>query len=436
MLINYNLLVKFFITILTICLSAYFSYLGYLSLNLYKSINSNPPNSKTNIDVIKNNYLSNPDDAGLSNESKKKLITIENEIIIEIKKNDTFSKIIDPYFQNNIIKNKIINKLNKEYNLKNIKIGQKIYIYQNREKIAKKIIIPIDFSTDIEIEIDETEITLSKKKIKLTKDFESKKFFIKSSLYEDGKMAGVPLEILSETIKLYSFDVDFQRDIQKNDEFEIFYEVLINRNKGSISYGNIKYIKLNLHRNILEYFIFKDEDDHFDYFNKEGKNARKALMKTPIDGARLSSSYGVRKHPILGYNKLHKGVDFAAPKGTPVYAAGNGFIDFVGRNGGYGKYIRIRHNSSYKTAYAHLNNYNKNIYKGARVNQGSIIGYVGSTGKSTGPHLHYEVIYQNKQINPMKMKLPSRKILKDDELKKFNKEIKIIYSDFLFYLYE
>jgi murein DD-endopeptidase MepM/ murein hydrolase activator NlpD len=407
-----------------------------LSLNLYKSINPNPSNSKTNIDAIKNNYLSKPDNTEFLNESKKNKISTENEIIIEIKKNDTFSKIIDPYFENYIIKNKIINELNKEFNLKNLKIGQEIYIYQNSKKIVKTIIIPIDFSTDIEIEINETKITLTKKKIKITKDFESNKFFIKSSLYEDGKIVGVPLEILSEAIKLYSFDVDFQRDIQKNDEFEIFYEVFINGNKGNISYGKIKYIKLNLHGNILEYFIFKDEDDHFDYFNKEGKNARKALMKTPIDGARLSSSYGVRKHPILGYNKLHKGVDFAAPKGTPIYAAGNGVIDFVGKNGGYGKYIRIRHNSSYKTAYAHLSNYKKNIYKGIRVSQGEVIGYVGSTGKSTGPHLHYEVIYQNKQINPMKMKLPSGKILKDNELKKFNKEMKIIYSDFLFYLYE
>ena len=436
MLTNYNLLIKFFITILTICFSAYCFYLGYVSLNLYKSNSAIPLNIKTNIDLKKNNYISKPDDTELLYESKKNEIIVENEIIIKIKKNDVFSKVINPYFQNNIIKNKIINKLNKEYNLKNLKIGQEIYIYQNSKKIAKKIIIPIDFSTDIVIEINETEITLSKKKIKLTKDFESNKFFIKSSLYEDGKIAGVPLEILSEAIKLYSFDVDFQRDIQKNDEFEIFYEVFINGNKGNISYGKIKYIKLNLHGNILEYFIFKDEDDHFDYFNKEGKNARKALMKTPIDGARLSSSYGVRKHPILGYNKLHKGVDFAAPKGTPIYAAGNGVIDFVGKNGGYGKYIRIRHNSSYKTAYAHLSNYKKNIYKGIRVSQGEVIGYVGSTGKSTGPHLHYEVIYQNKQINPMKMKLPSGKILKDNELKKFNKEMKIIYSDFLFYLYE
>jgi len=436
MLTNYNLLIKCFITILTICFSAYFFYLGCLSLNIYK-LNSNISlNLKTNIDVKKNNHISKSYNADFLNKSKNNEITIEKEIIIKIKKNDVFSKIIDPFFQKNIIKNKIINKLSKEYNLRNLKIDQEIYIYQNSEKITKKIIIPIDFSTDIVIEINETEITLYKKKTNITKSFESNKFFIKSSLYEDGKMAGVPLEILSKAIKLYSFDVDFQRDIQKNDEFEILYEVFFNSIKGSVSNGNIKYIKLNLHGNNLEYFIFYDDNGHFDYFNKEGKNVRKALMKTPIDGARLSSSYGVRKHPILGYNKLHKGVDFAAPKGTPVYAAGNGVIDFVGRNGGYGNFIRIRHNSSYKTAYAHLNNYNKNIYKGARVNQGETIGYVGSTGKSTGPHLHYEVIYQNKQINPMKMKLPSGKILKDEELKKFNKEVRIIYSDFLFYLYE
>ena len=235
MLINYNLLIKLFITILTICLSAYFFYVGYLSLNLYKSINPNPSNSKTNIDAIKNNYLSKPDNTEFLNESKKNKISTENEIIIEIKKNDTFSKIIDPYFENYIIKNKIINELNKEFNLKNLKIGQEIYIYQNSKKIVKTIIIPIDFSTDIEIEINETKITLTKKKIKITKDFESNKFFIKSSLYEDGKIVGVPLEILSEAIKLYSFDVDFQRDIQKNDEFEILYEVFYNE----------KYIDIN-----------------------------------------------------------------------------------------------------------------------------------------------------------------------------------------------
>jgi murein DD-endopeptidase MepM/ murein hydrolase activator NlpD len=407
-----------------------------VSLDLYKSNNITLLKLKTNIIVKKNNNINKSNNTDIFHESKKNEIIVENKIIIKIKKNDTFSKIIDPYFQNNKIKNKIINELNKEYDLRNLKIDQEIYFYQDHEKITKKIIIPIDFSTDIIIEIKKTEITLSKKKVKLTKYFKSNKFFIKSSLYEDGKTDGLPLEILSEAIKLFSFDVDFQRDIQKNDEFEIFYEVIVSNSRENVSYGNIKYIKLNLHGNIFEYFIFNDENGHFDFFNKEGKNVRKALMKTPIDGARLSSSYGVRKHPILGYNKLHKGVDFAAPKGTPVYAAGNGVIDFIGNNSGYGKYIRIRHNGSYKTAYAHLNNYEKNIYKGKRVNQGETIGYVGSTGKSTGPHLHYEIIYQNKHINPMKINLPSGKVLKGNELKKFKKDIKIIYSNFLFYLYE
>ena len=216
----------------------------------------------------------------------------------------------------------------------------------------------------------------------------------------------------------------------------MFYEIFYNEKRNTKSFGNILYIKLKLQKTNLEYFLFLDEEGYFDYYNKEGKNVRKALLKTPLDGARLSSSFGMRKHPISGFNKLHKGVDFAAPKGTPVYAGGNGVVEMVGRNGGYGKYIRIRHNNAYKTAYAHLNNYKKGIHKGSRVNQGDIIGYVGSTGNSTGPHLHYEIIYQGKQINPMKMKLPSGKVLKGKELEKFKQSVKNIYSDFLFYMYE
>ena len=154
-------------------------------------------------------------------------------------------------------------------------------------------------------------------------------------------------------------------------------------------------------------------------------------MKTPLDGARLSSGYGIRKHPIFGYDLMHKGLDFAAPKGTPVFAAGNGTIEYAGRNGSYGKYIRIRHNGSYKTAYAHLNGYNKGIGKGVRVKQGEIIGYVGSTGRSTGPHLHYEVIFNGEKINPMKMKLPSGKTLKNEELDNFVKLSSQIYSEIL-----
>ena len=214
------------------------------------------------------------------------------------------------------------------------------------------------------------------------------------------------------------------------------YETLFNDKRRAVSYGKILYTNLFLQKNKLEYYLFKTDENFYEYFNPEGKSVVKALMKTPIDGARLSSSFGMRKHPILGYNKLHKGLDFAAPTGTPIYAAGNGVIEFVGRNGSYGNYIRIRHNNSYKTAYAHLSKYKKGLHKGYRVNQGDIIGYVGSTGRSTGPHLHYEIIYQGKQINPMKMKLPPRKTLKGKELERFNLSRKKIYSNFLFNLYE
>ena len=445
---NYHLLIKFLLTIFTLLLSTYFFFIGYNLLEIYKLNKSNIINKRNNESFgietnkkesflsSKNDHIFKPDEEERLYELKKNDVILENEIIIIIKKNDTFGRIIDQFFANNEIKNQIINELNKDFNFKKLKIGQKIYFYKNNEKTINKIVIPIDFATDIIINISNNEVSLLKQTAKITKEIKSNKFLIKSSLYEDGRNANLPYIILSQAIRLFSFDVDFQRDIQKNNELEISYEILINNNKRNISYGKIKYIKLSLQQNTLEYFMFITDEGYIDYFNVEGKNVKKALMKTPIDGAKLSSTYGLRKHPILGYNKLHKGVDFAAPKGTPVYAAGNGVIEFAAENGSYGKYIRIRHNNSYKTSYAHLNNFKKGIYKGVRVNQEDIIGYVGSTGRSTGSHLHYEIIYQGKQINPMKIKLPSGKILKGNELKRFKKESKKIYSDFLFSLYE
>ena len=359
-----------------------------------------------------------------------------SQITISIKKNDTFSKIIDPFFSNKKLKNLIIRELDKEYNLKNLKILKKIYFYQDKKENIKKIILPVNFTTDIVIKISNNSIELIKEKIKVNKETISKKFTIYRSLYEDGIKAKVPNKILAEAIQLYSFDIDFQRDIQKNTEFSISYEVLFNNERNNISYGKINYININIQKTNLEYFLFKTDENFYDYFNKEGKNIKKAILKTPIDGARLSSNFGMRKHPISGFNKLHKGVDFAAPYGTPIYAGGNGIVEYAKTNGGYGKYIRIRHNNNYKTAYGHLKNINKNIYVGKRVNQGDIIGYVGSTGNSTGPHLHYEVIFKNKQINPMKMKLPSGKTLNGGELKRFKKNAKNIYAKYLFSLYE
>ena len=379
-------------------------------------------------------------------EEETKLFTTQNtieddkqkvkEIIITVKKNDTFFKIIDPFFTNNRIKNSIIEELNKVYNLRSLSIGQKIYFYMDEESKTNKIVIPINFSTNLKIIISNDSVSLSKENINITKEINALEFTIFSSLYEDGIKAGIPLKILTDAIRLFSFDIDFQRDIQKNTKFSISYEVLFNDERKNIDYGDIKYINLAFRNNTLEYFQFKTDDGYFDYFNRQGKNIKKSLLKTPIDGARLSSNFGMRKHPILGYSKLHRGVDFAAPKGTPIYAGGNGVIEYAGYNGGYGKYIRIRHNNEYKTVYAHLSGFKKGVSKGKRVNQGDIIGYVGSTGNSTGNHLHYEILFQNKQINPMKMKLPSGKILLGSELEKLKDEVKVIYAKHLYTLYE
>ena len=362
--------------------------------------------------------------------------TLLVEKIIIVKKNDTFSKIIDPYFDNKYIKNLIIENLKKEFDLRTLKIGQYIYLYQNNQNMIVKIMFPIDFDTDIILKIESNDVILSKDETKASREMGSKEFIIYSSLYSDGIKAGIPLPILTQAIKLYSFDIDFQRDIKKNTKLEISFEKFYNSKSKKTKYGNIEYINLIIENKELEYFLFKTDEGFYDYFNSDGKNVKKSLLKTPIDGARLSSNFGMRKHPILGYNKLHKGVDFAAKSGTPIYAGGNGVIEFAGNNGGYGKYIRIRHNNEYKTAYAHLSKFKKGISKGARVNQGNIIGFVGSTGNSTGSHLHYEIIYQTKQINPMTMKLPSGKILKGDELKQFINMSKKIYARYLFNLYE
>ena len=241
---------------------------------------------------------------------------------------------------------------------------------------------------------------------------------IKTSLYKAMKDQGLSEIVINEIIRIYSFDVDFQRDIYEGDNFEMLFVKKVNNDGKTIQIEDPKYLMLSSRGTPLIYYLY-DNGEFSEYFDEKGKGMTKSLMKTPINGARLSSSYGMRKHPISGYNKMHKGVDFAAPTGTPIFAAGNGIVEYVGRNGGYGKYIRIRHDSTYKTAYAHLNGYKKGISSGVRVKQGDVIGYVGSTGKSTGPHLHYEIIVNGKQINPATLKLPSGRKLNEQQLNEF-----------------
>ena len=239
---------------------------------------------------------------------------------------------------------------------------------------------------------------------------------IDDSLFLAAERASVPAAVIIDLIHLYSFDVDFQRDIQPGDGFEVLYESFHDEEGALARQGDVLYAALRLGKVELPLYRFKLKDGAVDYFNAKGHSVRKALMKTPIDGARLSSRYGRRRHPILGYTKMHRGIDFAAPRGTPIMAAGSGTIEVAGRNGSYGRYIRIRHNSAFKTAYAHLRGFARGVRRGKRVRQGQIIGYVGSSGRSTGPHLHYEILKNKRQINPLGLKLPTGRKLKGKTL--------------------
>lgn len=253
---------------------------------------------------------------------------------------------------------------------------------------------------------------------------------IDSSLYQAGADAGVPAQVLATLIRTYSYDVDFQRDIKDGDGFEILFDRYTTEDGTVARDGVIRYAALTLGKKNLPIYRFEFPDGTAEYFNRKGESIRKALLRTPIDGARISSKFGMRRHPVLGYSKMHKGMDFAAPTGTPIYAAGDGVIEEVGPKGAYGNYIRVRHNGKMQTAYAHLSRFGKNIRRGARVSQGDVIGYVGSTGRSTGPHLHYEVLENGRQVNPLNADLPTGRTLDGKEMDRFRALVAAIDAEF------
>ena len=436
--------IKHLTSILIFLSGFYFFFIGYQNVILEKIKDnkySTKSESKQNSDVIKKINLQKDIKRIIIKNDLKKVNVNEKtnnlqEIVIKVKQNQTFSRIVREYLPSDQLVFNIVNEIEKKFDLRKLKAGIKIYFYQDQinNKLAK-IIIPIENEINLDVFIDE-DITVEKRYLKTKSDSHSKEYFIKNSLYSDGIKNNIPIEILTKLIKLYSFDLDFQRDIRKDTKVSISYDSKNVEERDKQYFEDINYALIEIGKNKLEYFKFKTNEGFIDFFNRKGENVKKSILKTPIDGAKLSSTFGVRKHPILGYNKMHRGVDFAASKGTPVFAGGNGRIEFIGKNGGYGNYIRIRHNNEYKTAYAHLSRFKKGISKGSRVNQGDVIGYVGSSGKSTGPHLHYEIIFQNKQINPLTLKLPSGKKLKGNELKRFISEMKTIYANHLNLLYE
>tara|TARA_B100001057_G_scaffold473151_1_gene537251 strand:- start:2029 stop:3321 length:1293 start_codon:yes stop_codon:yes gene_type:complete len=341
---------------------------------------------------------------------------------------ETFDNILESY---SIKKNEISNikkKISKKIDLKKLNSNHKIqFTIDQSTFLIKEFTFKVSNTEKIylsrraEVEGFDQKIIVTK----LNKNILYKENIILQSLYRSASSQKIPANVIIEFAGIYGFQVDFQRDIKKKDRFQVMYEVFIDDNDRIIETGNILFANLILsgEDNSLYYFDEKNSKGHYD---KNGKSIKKALMKTPINGARLSSPFGMRKHPIDGFNKMHKGTDFAAPMGTPIMASGDGVIKKAGWCGGGGNCVVIKHNTTYKTIYAHMSKFAKGIKSGIRVKQGQTIGYVGSTGKSTGPHLHYEVVVNGKKVNSQKLKLPSGKILKGDERRIFEtKKIKL-----------
>ena len=352
---------------------------------------------------------------------------IPNKKIIKVVAGDSLQKIL---LKEKISKeevNKIYQKIKGIIDLKKIRQGQTITIVfrtkQNKPSISR-ITFQVDELSTAYIyyrnKTDDYEVRLNQKNLERV-NFLAKGIIV-NSLFASAQKIDVDAEVIVEFARIFGFEIDFQRDIRKNDEFQIFYERFEDDEGENFKNGNILFAYLKNSGREIKLYRYKDSKNNIGYFTPDGKSIEKALMKTPINGARLSSGFGFRKHPILGYNKLHQGTDFAARRGTPVMASGSGTVERASWFGAYGKYVRIRHNSTYKTAYAHLSKFGRNIKAGRKVRQGQIIGYVGSTGRSTGPHLHYEVLVNNKRTNSQRLKLPSGKKLSKNEMENFNLE--------------
>ncbi len=340
----------------------------------------------------------------------------------KVKSGETFDKILENY---SIEKNEIIkvknSLLSKKIDINKLNTRQivQISIDKTNNKI-KEFTFQISNTKKISLKRDEEKNQFQEEilSITLNKKIIYKENLILQSLYKAATDQNIPANTIIDFARIYGFQVDFQRDIRKQDKFQILYEIFLNEKNEIVETGEILFanLKLSGQDNGLYYFDNEGSEGHYD---KNGKSVKKALMKTPINGARLSSAFGMRKHPIDGFNKMHRGTDFAAPTGTPIMASGDGVVKKAGWCGGGGNCVKIRHNSTYQTVYAHMSKFARGIKNGVRVKQGQTIGYVGSTGKSTGPHLHYEVIVNGKKVNSQKLKLPSGKILKGKERKLF-----------------
>ena len=391
-----------------------FTFIFFISSNfIHKKNNKNISNLK---EVTKNNEFSNFTSFLIS-----KINSPYEEINYVIKNNDSVETILKKFNINNDDIKTISIKL-KQKKLTNIYSGRNLSLIikklDNGTNTLVNFLYPINNTSSIEIRKFQDSFLIKENILQLYKKEVVVKNVIKNNLYSSAIKSGVEPNIIVEFARIFGFEVDFQRDIRKGDWFEIFYEKFEDENNKVRDTGKIIYASMYVNGEEINLYNFKYNNEE-EYYDIKGKSITKSLMKTPINGARLSSSFGMRKHPILGYNKMHRGTDFAAPSGTPIMASGSGTVTRARWCGGGGNCVKIKHNSTYETIYAHMKAFAKGIKEGRKVKQGQIIGYVGSTGLSTGPHLHYEVIVNGKKVNSQKLKLPSGKTLKGEERKQF-----------------
>ena len=370
-----------------------------------------------------NTFLKSSEFNSIKNYIFKNLNSPYQEFTYTVQNNDTIDKVLRKFDVNvNDIKNITAQIANKK--LSNIFINTEIRIITKEDQGINKLVsffYPVDEITSVEVKRNKDEFVVNKNILKLEKQEVVLSNSIKNNLYSSAIEVGVEPNIIVEFANIFGFEVDFQRDIQVGDKFEIYYERLLDEDGVVRNTGKIFYASMFVNNKEISLYNFKYNNET-GFYDVDGKSVIKTLMKTPINGARLSSSFGFRRHPILGFNKLHQGTDFAAKTGTPIMASGSGVVVMAQKYKGYGNYVKIRHNSTYETAYAHMSKYGRGIRKGVRVNQGQIIGYVGSTGLSTGPHLHYEVIENGKRVNSQRLKLPTGKTLDNEARNKFEVE--------------
>ena len=391
-----------------------FSTLFFVSSSLIqKKNNENSTNLK---EITKNNEFSN-----LTNFLISKINNPYEEVNYIIKNNDTIEKILKKFE----VRNEDIKEISTQLKIKklaNIYSGRKLSLIMKKLENGKNTVInlvyPINNTTSIEIRESQNNFEVKENILQLYKKEVVVKNIINNNLYSSAVESGVEPNIIVEFARIFGFEVDFQRDIRQGDWFEILYEKFEDDNNKVRDTGKIIYASMYVNGEEINLYNFKFKNVE-DFYDIKGKSITKSLMKTPINGARLSSSFGMRKHPILGYNKMHRGTDFAAPSGTPIMASGSGTITRARWCGGGGNCVKIKHNSTYETIYAHMKAFAKGIKEGIKVKQGQIIGFVGSTGLSTGPHLHYEVLVNGKKVNSQRLKLPSGKILSGEERNQF-----------------